>query len=173
MRYVFFAVLGFISLVLCGSFFGIASIAGLVPDLILLIGLSIALNERSVLPLIFVVVFGLLFDDLFSPVLGGNAMAYAVSIVLVQIFTSKINNVRIWTPPIVGFSAYIVKELILAIVVFALGNRFDMGYMFSRFILPGALLTAGLMIPAFYVFRWLYSFSWIRPRKIFKDEFDL
>ena len=173
MRYVFIAVLGIVSLLLCGSFFGIATIAGLVPDLILLIGLSLALNEKSIVPLLFVIIFGLLFDDLFSPVLGGNAFSYAVSIALVMLVTRKADTLRLWSPALIGFIAYVVKEIILAVIVFALGNRFDLGYMMYRFILPGALLTAGIMIPMYYLFHWLYTFPWMKQRRVFKDEYDL
>ena len=173
MRYVVFAAMGIVSLVLCGSFFGYATIAGLVPDLILLIALCILLNEHSAMAIVFAVIFGLLFDDLFSPALGGNALAYTISVAIIFISLKKVEHIRVWTPAIVGFSAYIIKELIIALIVFAMGTQFDLFYMFYRFILTGALLTAGLMIPAYYLMRWLYSFPWMRPRRTYDNGLDL
>ena len=173
MRYVIFAVMGCVSLILSGSFFGYSTIAGLVPDLILLIALCIVLNEQTAMGMIFAAIFGFLFDDLFSSALGSNALAYTISVALIFVVLRRVEKIKIWLPAVVGFSAYIIKELILAIIVFAMGTEFDLFYMLYRFILPGALLTAGLMIPAYYIMRWLYSFPWIRPRKIFKDGLDL
>ena len=83
MRYIVFALLGAGSLFLCGSIFGYITIAGLVPDLLMLISLCIVLNERTAAGMVFAAVFGLLFDGLFSPVMGGNALAYTVSVAIV------------------------------------------------------------------------------------------
>jgi len=165
LRYVIFAVMGCVSLILCGSFFGYATIAGLVPDLIMLIALCILLNEHSAMAIVFAAIFGLLFDDLFSPVLGGNALAYTISVAIMFAALRKVEHIRIWVPAVVGFSAYIIKELIIALIVFAMGTEYDLFYMFYRFILTGAFLTAGLMIPVYYVMRWLYTFPWMRPRR--------
>ena len=173
MRYVPFAGFGFLAVNLCGSVFGYATIAGLVPDLILILAIAIMFNEHSLMPIIFAAVFGFIYDDLFSPVLGGNALAYTVSIILLYIALRKSERIRFWMPALAGFGCYIVKELILAIIVFALGRQFDLLYMMLRFILPGAGLTAGIMIPMYYLFKKLYTVSWIRPRRKYADDMEM
>ena len=174
MRYIVFVLLGAGSLFLCGSIFGyITTIAGLVPDLLMLISLCIVLNERTAAGMVFAAVFGLLFDGLFSPVMGGNALAYTVSVAIVYYALRTQQRIRIWTPALVGFFGYLLKECVLAVIAFAMGNEYSFFYMFFRFMLTGALLCAGLMIPAYYLMHKLYSNAWMRPRKSLSDDLDL
>ena len=172
MRYFLFAGFGFVSVTLCGSLFGYATIGGLVPDLILIIAICIMFNEHSVMPIIFAAVFGLIYDLLFSPVIGGNAFAYTVSMILLYIALRKTEKIYFYMPALAGFFCYIVKELVIALIVFSLGTSYDLPYMLIRFIIPGAALNALIMIPMYYLFKKLYMVSWIRPRRQYADDFE-
>ncbi|MEG1158358.1 MAG: rod shape-determining protein MreD, partial [Christensenellaceae bacterium] len=94
MRYVFLVLLGAGSVILSGSLMSGLNIAGIQVDLVLMIILSLALLEKTSMPIIFAAAAGLLMDILFSTVLGVYAIGYTAVALLVCAFfknSSKFN----------------------------------------------------------------------------------
>ena len=66
---------------------------------------------------------------------------------------------------VAGFAAYIVEQFILAVVILIMGGQFDFFSILLRYILPGALMTAVLMYPAYYLIRIFYIQNWMTNSK--------
>lgn len=172
MRYIVFALLGILSVILSGTVFGVISVAGICIDLLFLCILSILLWEHTAAPVLFAAVFGLLYDVLYSGVLGLNAFAYAAAALILFAVLRKRTNINVMHILAVGIGGYIIKEVLLAVCVAAMGVDFNTGYMLRRYILPGSVITAGLLFPAYYLIGKLYSHSWMLPNNT-SDKGDL
>ncbi len=171
MRIILFVLLGVLGVVISGSVFSFANIAGIAPDLLLLIALSVVFLEKTPAGIIFAAGSGLLYDVMFSYYIGINALSYVLAVSLAYAVLRNMTKVRPIVLAGVGFGAYIVREAVMAAVVAAAGYDFNFLYMLARYILPGALMTAVLMIPAYYLMRILYLKNWMTPTKSVYDDF--
>lgn len=95
MRYIVFILIGAVSVILSGSIFGIAQIAGIAPDIILICTAAIILMERSVFPIIFAAVWGLVYDIMYSTVLGVNAFSYTVAAIAMIALLKKYSRITL------------------------------------------------------------------------------
>lgn len=163
MRYIVFAVIGAVSVILSGSVFSVAQIAGIAPDILILTIAGIVLLEKSTFPVIYAAIWGIVYDILYSTVLGMNAFAYAMAAVVLLFALRKFSRINPIMIAGAGFIAYFVKEIVLGICVVAQGADPYMAYMFIRYILPGSAICAALMFPAYLLMNKLYSNSWMRP----------
>jgi rod shape-determining protein MreD len=166
-----FALLGVLGVVLSGSVFSVANIAGIAPNLLLLIALCVVFLEKTPAGIIFAAGSGLLYDIMFSYYIGINALSCVLAVSIAYAILRKMTKVRPVFLAGVGFGAYIVQETVTAAVVAAAGYDFNFFYMLARYILPGALLNAALMIPAYYLMRLLYLRNWMTPTKSVYDDF--
>jgi rod shape-determining protein MreD len=170
-RYVLFILLGIVSIVLPGSVFAFANIGGIIPDLLLIIALCVVFLEKTASGIIFAAVAGIAYDVMFSSYIGLNAFAYVLVAAIAYAILRKLARATPLHLAIAGFFAYFAKELVLAFVNFLLGLNYDFFYMLARYILPGALITAALMIPAYYLIRILYMMNWMTPTKSLYEDF--
>ncbi|MEG0835246.1 MAG: rod shape-determining protein MreD [Christensenellaceae bacterium] len=178
MRYVFLVLLGAGSVILSGSLMSGLNIAGIQVDLVLMIILSLALLEKTSMPIIFAAAAGLLMDILFSTVLGVYAIGYTAVALLVCAFFKNSSKFNILFLFIVGAGGYIIKELITALIVFILnigsGTSFNLFSMMTGYILPAALLNGALMFVVYFIMSKIYSNNWMRPKRMNSfDELDL
>ena len=166
-----FILLGCASFIFTGSIFSFANIGGIVPDLLLLIALSTVFMEKTSAPIVFAAVTGLIYDVMFSSYIGFYALSYTLTIAIAYMLLRKMERMKPFLLALIGFAAYIVKESVQAGIVSALGVDFSYFYMIVRYILPGALVTAVLMYPAYYLIRILYVRNLMSPTKSLYDDF--
>lgn len=171
MRFVLFVLLCVLCLVLQGSVFSVANIGGIVPDLLLVVSLCVVLLEKTSAGIVFAAAAGMLYDILFSPYLGFNAFACTLTVAVAYAVLRGMERPRPFYQAAVGFAAYIAEQLIAAAIIAAAGNRFDFLYMLARYMLPGALMTAALMYPSYWLLRILYQRNWLKPRKPMHEDF--
>lgn len=171
MRIILFVLLGVLSIVLTGSVLSIANIAGIVPDLLLLVALSVVFLEKTPAGIIFAGIGGIVYDIMFSYYIGINALSYVLTVAIAYAILRKMTRVRPLVLAGVGFCATIVRELVMAAAVTAVGYEYNFFYMLVRYILPGALVTAVLILPAYYLIRILYLRNWMTPTKSPYDDF--
>ncbi len=170
MRVVIFILLGSVSVILSGSLTSGLNIAGIQVDLLLLICVSLALLERDSVPVIFAAATGLMMDIMFSDVLGVYAICYTAVVALVLAIVRRTDRLKVAYLFVVGALGYIIKELILALVVYLLGARFDMIYMVVRYILPAAALNGALLFIVYWLLWMLYRKSWMRRKSEYEDD---
>ncbi len=170
MRIILFALLGAAGIVLTGSVFSVANIAGIAPDILLLIALSVVFLEPTPAGILFAGISGIVYDIMFSYYIGINALSYVVAVAIAYAVLRNMKKTKPFYLAGVGFGAYIVRELVMAAAVSAIGYQYNFLYMLVRYILPGALMTAVLMIPAYYLIRILYVKNWITPTKSVYDD---
>ena len=63
-----------------------------------------------------------------------------------------------------------IKETVMALIVYVLGARFDFLSILVRYTLPTAALTGGLLIVAYLLFARLYKNGWMRPAVAYRPE---
>ena len=176
MRYVVFILMGVIGTILSGTVFSASfdlAGRGIEIDLVLLLVLALVLVEKNLTPIIFAAAAGLLMDMMFSTTLGMYALSYTVAAAAASIVAhrmEKFNSLHIF---LIGVGGYVVKELVMALIVFAQGARqFDLGAIFLRDMLPSAAFCGGLLLLANLLVSLLYRKAWMRPRvsSHFMDE---
>lgn len=165
MRYVVLVLLGIFSVLLNGSLFSNITVMGIQVDLLLLVILAIALSEKSAMPVIFAAAAGLLMDIMYSTMLGVYALSYTVVACAALMLFANFKRMNVLTVFLTGFGGYLMKETILAVIVYILGSRFGVVQMYVRYILPGALLAGGLLIAAYWLISKLMQLGWMRPRR--------
>lgn len=171
MRYVLFVLLGIASIVLPGSVFNFANIGGIIPDILLVTALSIVFLEKTGAGIVYAASAGILYDVMFSSYIGLNAFAYVLVAAVAYAILRSMARAKPLYLAIAGFCAYVAKEFILAFVIFLLGGNYDFLYMLVRYILPGALVAAALMIPIYYLIRLFYIMNWMTPTKSSYEDF--
>ncbi len=172
MRYIVLVLIGSLSVVVSGSLITGIDLAGMQLDLVLLITVSLALIEKTSMPIVFAALTGLFMDILFSTVLGVYAISYTVTTATVFFLfrhSTRFNFLFLFAA---GAGAYLVKEVMMGVVVYALGARFDFLSLLARYTLPSALLAGGLIFPAYWLLSRLMKRNLMRPRKSYlSDEF--
>lgn len=171
MRYILFILLGVVSVVLPGSVFSFANIGGIVPDVLLVTALCVVFLEKTSASILYAAIAGIVFDVMFAPYVGFNALAYVLTVAIAYGILRNMTRIRPVYLGAAGFAAYIAKELILAAVVSFTGIEFDFLYMLARYVLPGAFVAAVLIYPAYYVIRILYTRNLMTPTKSLYDDF--
>jgi rod shape-determining protein MreD len=170
LRIILFVLLGVLSIVLTGSVFSFANIAGIAPDLLLLVALSVVFLEKTPAGILFVGIGGIVYDIMFSYYIGINALSYVLAVSIAYAVLRKMTRVRPLILAGVGFGGYVVRELVMAATVAAVGYQYSFFYMLVRYILPGALMAAVLMLPVYYLIRILYTRNWMTPTKSLYDD---
>lgn len=168
MRYVMLALLGVVSVVLQGSFVAGLNIAGIQVDIVLLIIVALALAEKTSMPVIFAALTGFFTDLLYTTYLGPYAISYTlVAIAVLMVFKNR-ERVNPFLAFLAGGGGYLLKEIVMGMLIYALGARFSFMSMLARYILPAALLAGGLEIVAYLLVAALMNRSWMKPRALHK-----
>ncbi len=164
MRYVVFVLMGIFGVLLSGSLAPGLNIAGIQVDLLFLLVVSIAVLDKTSVPIIFAAASGLFMDIMYGTVLGVYAISYtAVAAVVMAVFrnTARFNFLMLLGA---GVGGYLLKEGVMALLVYILGARFDFLSMFARYMLPSAVLNGVLLLAAYLLLSKLFSLNWMKPR---------
>lgn len=170
MRYVVLALMGILSVLISGTVFSAMNIGGLQIDLLLLVVVSVALIEKSSMPIILAAGSGLFMDILFSTTLGVYALSYT-AVAAVVVFATK--KARRQNPLIIfaaGAGGYLAKEIITGLVMYILGARFDFGMMLYRYILPSMLINGALVFVFYLLFEKLFKQNFMKLRKTYGEQ---
>ena len=169
MRYVILFIITLINVVFTAAVFTKINIAGIAPDLIICTIASIAIIEKSMTGAFIGLICGLALD-LFMGAIGFYALPYFVSGALLFFVRRHITYIdRFLVPALLATGAYVVKELILALLSYMMNLQFSFSYKLVRYILPEAILTGLVMLLVHLIFMKLYKSSSIRPRSA--DDF--
>jgi rod shape-determining protein MreD len=171
LRIILFILLGAAGIILSGSVLSVVNIAGITPDLLLLTALSVVFLEKTPAGILFAGIGGIVYDIMFSYYIGFYALSSVLAVSIAYAILRRMKRVRPLILAAVGFGAFIVQQMVMAAVVAAVGYEYSFFYMLLRFILPGALITAVLMLPAYYLIRILYVKNWMTPTKSLYDDF--
>lgn len=171
MRFLVLAAMGFLSVVFAGSFAQVLQIAGIPIDLMLLIIVPLALMDRSTMPILFAAFTGLFCDLLYSTVIGMTALAYTAAAAVVFFVCQKADRINFFMVLGAGIGAYLIADIVMGIVAYSMGVQVsDPLQLFGRFIIPGALIEGGLVIPAYWLISKLMRCRFMRKRRIYADE---
>lgn len=176
MRYVILILMGIFGTILSGTVFSVPfDLAGLGIQIapMLLLALALVLVEKNITPIIFAMATGLLMDMMFSTTLGMYALSYTVAAAVASIVAHRMEKFNSFHIFLIGVGGYIVKELVMALIVFAQGARqFDLGAIFLRDMLPSAAFAGALLLLVYLLVSLLYRNTWMRPRMSsrFMDE---
>ena len=170
MRYVVLVLFAIVSTILSGSVFSGLNLAGIQVDIVLLIVLALALVDKSGAAIIFAAGTGLFMDIMYSTVLGVYALSYTVAAAIVFLAFRNKEKFNVLILLLVGAAGYVIKETVMALIVYVLGARFDFLSILVRYTLPTAALTGGLLIVAYLLFARLYKNGWMRPAVAYRPE---
>lgn len=172
MRTVVLAAIGILASILAGSWAQILEIAGIQVDIILLIMVSFALADRTVMPVVFAACTGLFLDILYSTVIGCTALAYTLAAAAIYFAAQRAERINLLMVLSAGAAAYVLKNIVIAVVLRTLDVPVpDLPTLFIRYILPGAGMTALFMIPAYWLLSKLLRQRFMRIRRKMADEF--
>ncbi|MGI6152533.1 MAG: rod shape-determining protein MreD [Christensenellaceae bacterium] len=170
MRYVVLVLLGAVSALLSGTVLTANNTGGLHIDIVFLLAGSLMLREKSAMPIVFAALSGLLLDIFYSTVLGVYALSYTVSIAAIYIAIRNRKRPGLPEALITGAGGYAIRELMVGLIVYILGARFELGYMMIRYILPSMLVNAGLMMLFYWLMGKLLKNNWMRPRVVYDED---
>ncbi len=165
MRVVVLVLIGIISSILSGTVLKGNYMVGLQADIILIIALSLSLIEKDTTGIIFGAGAGLLTDIMFGTVIGLNAISITIVTALCYAFFRNRQRLNLLFLAIIGMGGYILKELIVALIVYMMGGRFDIVFMMYRYILFSALLSGILMYLLYGLLTLLYKNSWMKKKQ--------
>lgn len=150
---------------LSGSFVTGLNIAGIQVDIVLLMVISLALVDKTTMPILFAACAGLFMDILYSTVLGVYAFSYTMVAAAVLMLFRKTIRFNILSLFLAGAGGYLLKEIIMGTLVYILGGRFNTALMMVRYILPAAALSGVLLLLAYWLMLQLFRVSWMKPRR--------
>jgi cell shape-determining protein MreD len=107
----------------------------------------------------------LILDLLFSGTIGFFAIPYLLAGAGLYAAVSRISYIdRVFLPMAIAAGAYLVKEILSALLSFMLGYGFSLGYMIVRYILPEMVITGVFMLPVHLLLSRIYRSSSVRPQ---------
>lgn len=164
MRYLVLALTAVVNLILTGAVFPNINIAEIAPDVIICTLTTITVLERSMTGAGLGLLCGLILDLLFSGSIGLYTIPYLVTGAAVYFTVKSMNYIDNYLLPFLfAMGAYLVKELVSAVLVYMLGINFSLSHMLFRFILPETLLTGLFMILVHFIFLRIYRSSSMKP----------
>lgn len=164
MRYLILAAAGVVSLIFTGAVFPVINIADIAPDFIICVITSVAVLEKSMTGAVIGLVCGLILDLLFSGVIGLFALPYLVTGAVLYFVMQRMNYMDpVLLPTLFAMGAYLLKELVSALLAYMIGQLFSLGHMLVRFMLPEALATGIFMLLIHFIFRRIYGSPSMKP----------
>ncbi len=165
MRYIVLAAIVVINLIFTGAVFPNINIADLAPDLIVCTMASIAILEKRMTGAVIGLICGLVLDLLFSGAIGFFALPYLITGAVLYPVVKQISFIdRFLVPMGVAAGAYLLRDILSALLTYMLGSTFSLGHMIIRYILPEMLLTAVFMIPVHLLLSRIYRSPSVRPQ---------
>lgn len=158
MRYLVLFVVAIVNLIFTGAVFTNINIAELAPDIIICTITSIAILEKSMIGAIMGLSCGLVLDLLFSPAMGIYAIPLFITGAILYFVLNNMNYIdRFLLPFFFAIGAYLIKELISALIANMMAYSFSFWQMLVRFILPEALMTGIFMLLVHTIMRRIYQ----------------
>lgn len=171
MRLLVLAAIGFFGVVLAGSCAPLLEIAGIPIDLVLLLIVPLALLERSGTAVVFAAAAGFLQDLMYSTVMGMSSLCYTLVAALIYFLSLRSDRLNFLMVFGAGIGAYLLKNLLMAVVVSAIGvHGYNFMQLMVRSVLPGALIAGALGLPVYWLFSKLMRCRFMRKRRIYADE---
>ncbi len=133
------------------NFFGIR------PDTLLILVVIFSILGGASRGVIAGVAGGLAVDILFGVYIGLTSLMYLIVGVLAGIFYKRYYANNILLPAFVVGAGVIMKESLTGLFLMLLGSEFNFALMLVRYVAPTALMTAGISIPLFLLFRYLFA----------------
>jgi rod shape-determining protein MreD len=165
MRYLFLALTVIVNLIFTGVVFPRLSILGISPDIIICTMASITALEKSRMGAAIGFICGLLLDIMFTSVIGFYTLPYFVVGMGLYFVSDRIRYIDpVLVPDIFALGAFLIKELLAALLAYMLGRDVSLGYRFMRFVLPEMLATGLLMLLIHLIIKRLYRSNSIRPK---------
>lgn len=164
MRLIVLAAIAVVNLIFTGAVFPNINIAGLAPDIIICSMASIAILEKRMTGAVIGVICGLILDLLFSGTIGFFAIPYLIVGAALYAIVRRISYIdRFFLPMGIAAGAYLIKELLSALLSYMLGYEFSLIRMVVRYILPELLLTGIFMLLIHLLLTRIYRSSSVRP----------
>jgi rod shape-determining protein MreD len=165
MRYLFLVLTVIVNLIFTGVVFPRLSILGISPDIIICTMASITALEKSRMGAAIGFICGLLLDIMFTSVIGFYTLPYFVVGMGLYFVSDRIRYIGpVLVPDIFALGAFLIKELLAALLAYMLGRDVSLGYRFMRFVLPEMLATGLLMLLIHLIIKRLYRSNSIRPK---------
>lgn len=164
MRYIVLALLAIFSVILNGSLLSSLPFFGIQADIIILAVLSLALAERSAMPVIFALAAGLLADILYSPVIGFFALSYTLTAGIVCAVLSNFERINLLTVIVTGAAGELLCEIICTVEAYMLGARFSTSALFKGHLLPQAAFTAAALLAAYWLISKMMRPAYMKPK---------
>jgi rod shape-determining protein MreD len=164
MRYIVLAAVAVVDLIFTGAVFPNINIVKLAPDIIICTMASIAILEKRMTGAVIGLVCGLLLDLLFSGVIGFYALPYLITGAMLYAAVRRFSYIdRFLLPMGIAAGAYLLREILSALLTYMLGSRFSLGHMLVRYTLPEMLLTAVFMALIHLLLSRIYRSPSVRP----------
>jgi rod shape-determining protein MreD len=165
MRYIVLAAVTVVNLIFTGAVFPNLNIAGLAPDIIICTMTSIAILEKRMTGAVIGLICGLMLDLLFTGAIGFFAIPYLlVGAALFAVVKRIAYFDRFFLPMGIAAGAYLLREMLSALLTYMLGSEFSVWLMLVRYTLPEMCLTALLMVPIHLLLSRIYRSPSVRPQ---------
>jgi len=146
-------------------FFTRLNIYGIRPDVLMASVVCCAILQGSVPGAIMGAATGFVVDLLFGNSLGMNACLYMIAGYAAGIFHEKFYASNALVPAVTAGVGSMAKELIIGIILIIERKDMNLFIMFPRFIVPIALMTAGVCALWHILFRRLFESQTKRKRR--------
>ena len=165
MRYLILGAVAVVNLIFAGAVFPNINIADTAPNIIVCTMASLALLEKNMTGAVIGLVCGLVLDVFFTGTIGLYALPYfAVGAGLFFVCRRLRYVDRFFLPALIAFGACLAHGLVSALLAYMMAVDFSFGYMFVRYMLPGAALSAALMLLIYFLFTKIYQHSNIKQK---------
>ncbi len=165
MRYLFLTLTVIVNLIFTGAVFPNINFFGVYPDLIICTMASFAALEKSMTAAGVGFICGITLDIMFTGTIGFFTLPYFLVGMGLFFVTSRMRYIDpVLLPEALAAGAFIVKELISAMLAYMLGVNFSFSHRLLHYTLPELLLTAVLMLLIHLLFKRLYRSGSIRPK---------
>ena len=151
--------------ILNGAVFNQYPILGLEPDILLLIMVAMILIERTAMPIIYTTGAAVLMDIMYSPAIGYYALPYAIVGVITYFIFRRMTYSKFLVPPFAAAAAWLIKDILSAILAVILGAEIEFMHIFMNSTLPGIALNGILMLVIYWLLRLLYCATYMQPPK--------
>lgn len=163
MRYIILALLAIFSVILNGSFFSTLPFFGIEADILILAVLALSLVERSVMPIIFALLAGILTDVLYSPIFGFFTLAYTLTAGVACTVLSRFERINLITILTTGASGALLFETVCTLEAYLSGADFSFQALLKEHILPQVIFTAAALLAAYWLISKLMRPAYMKP----------
>ncbi len=130
---------------------------GIRPDTLLILVVLFAILGGASRGVIAGVIGGLAVDVMLGVYVGLTPLLYLIVGVLAGLFYKRYYANNILLPAFVAGAGVILKEALTGLFLMLMGSRFNFALMMVRYVVPSALMSAGVSIPLFLLYRYLFA----------------